>query len=123
MNAPMSAIAIPVNMYWNPMILWSVDHRYLWKNDCLAWPPWPAAPAWASCAITCSAMGPPSWGLRLRLARGRGHGRGLDVDAAVHDAVSDAADLGALDVEGAGPRGLEPPGNGPAGPRVLFQPE
>jgi hypothetical protein len=25
MNAPIKAIAIPVNMYWKPMVLWSVE--------------------------------------------------------------------------------------------------
>jgi hypothetical protein len=42
MNAPMRAIAMPVNMYWNAMILWSVDQKYLRNQFCSAWPWWPS---------------------------------------------------------------------------------
>src|SRR5687768_8258692 len=47
----------------------------------------------------------------------------LDEDAGGHDAVADAADLGALDVVLAGDRGLEPAEDAPARDGVLLQAE
>ena len=44
MKAPIKAIAMPVNKYWNAMILWSVDQKYFRNHDCSWWPPC-AAPA------------------------------------------------------------------------------
>lgn len=49
--------------------------------------------------------------------------RGLHIEPRRHDAVPDAADLGALHVELADERGLEPAGDHPAGDRILLEPE
>ena len=118
------------------MTLWSVDHRYFWKNDWLG----------VGAVRACRQRGPRECarcghGSRRQLRRGGGGAAGagrrrrvprsrasaataecclhpggvllgrLDDDAPAHDAVADAADLGAQDVVRAGLRGLEPAGD------------
>src|SRR5215471_763750 len=126
MNPPMSASAMPVNMYCMAIILWSVEKTYLLQKPGSGWAPWPASCATGACAI----------GLLLQPRRGRreGHGRvlchpggvllgRLDHDLRRHQRVADTADLHALDVEGPRLRGLEPADDGAARDRVLLQPE